>query len=223
MIERISFYGTGSIGVFCLATDNYVILPPDLPEKTVKTVSSILKVKVVSAKISSSILVGVFAVGNSNGLLLPYFCPQEDIQYLKSTLHINVDYLPSKKTALGNIILANDKAAIINPKLESSVKRHVEDILGVEAVATSIAGFEVVGAAATATNKGCIVHPMATEEELKNISEILKVKVDVGTVNAGFPFVGIGLVANSHGALVGNSTTGPELAHIEYSLGLVGE
>ncbi|MEM2451924.1 MAG: translation initiation factor IF-6, partial [Candidatus Methanomethylicia archaeon] len=91
----------------------------------------------------------------------------------------------------------------------------IRDVLDVEVEKFTIAGYKVVGSVGVANNRGCIVHPMASEEELKNISEILKVKVDVGTVNAGFPIVGVGIVANSNGILVGSASTGPEIAHIE--------
>ncbi|MCS7386901.1 MAG: translation initiation factor IF-6 [archaeon GB-1867-005] len=221
MIERVTIYGSSSIGVFCLATDSYVILPPDVADKTLKVVEEVLQVSVAQTRIGGSVLVGALAVGNNNGILLPYYVSEEEVSFLKSALKINVDTLPSKKTALGNVILANDNAAVIHPKLEAKAKRVIEDVLGVEVIDALIAGLPIVGAAAVITNKGGLVHPLVTEEELKNISSIFKVNVDVGTVNAGFPFVGIGIVANSRGALVGAATTGPELAHIERALGLL--
>ncbi|RLE51923.1 MAG: translation initiation factor IF-6 [Candidatus Methanomethylicota archaeon] len=221
MIERITIYGSSSIGVFCLATDSYVILPPDVADKTLKVIEEVLGVPVVQTRIGGSVLIGALAIGNDNGVLLPYYASDEELSFLKSTLQVNVSTLPSKKTALGNVILANDHAAVTHPGLESKAKRIIEDVLGVEVVDAQIAGLPIVGAAAVITNKGGLVHPLVSEEELKNISDIFKVNVDVGTVNAGFPFVGIGIVANSRGALVGSATTGPELAHIERALGLL--
>jgi len=223
LIERLTIYGSYSIGVFFLSTDKYVLAPHDTPKKTITLLEDILNVNVITTTVGGSVLIGVLASGNSNGLLLPYYSSDDELKYLRSQLHINVVRLPSKRTALGNIILTNDNAAIVNPNLEVNAKKVISDTLNVDVIPSLIAGFKVVGAVGVATNKGCLIHPLASEEELKNISNILKVKVDVGTVNAGFPILGVGLVANSNGALVGGLTTGPELAHIEYSLGLVGD
>jgi translation initiation factor 6 len=64
---------------------------------------------------------------------------------------------------------------------------------------------------AVATNKGALAHPMLKNKEREVLQEVLKVPVDVGTVNRGIPFVASGLVANERGAIVGSVTTGPEI------------
>lgn len=219
MIERLSVYGNNNIGVFFSPTDKYVLAPSNIPYKIVRILEDVLKVKVLQINLCDSVLLGVLTVGNSNGLIVPYYTSIEEINYLKNELEVNVEVMPSKITALGNVILANDNAAIVSPELGGKDVKVIKDVLNVEVVKQSIAGYKVVGSVAVANNKGCVVHPMATEEELKNISEILKVKVDVGTVNAGFPIVGVGIVANSNGILIGSASTGPEIAHIERILG----
>jgi len=219
LIERLSVYGNNNIGVFFSPTDKYVLAPSNIPYKIVRILEDVLKVKVLQINLCDSVLLGVLTVGNSNGLIVPYYTSIEEINYLKNELEVNVEIMPSKITALGNVILANDNAAIVSPELGGKDVKVIKDVLNVEVVKQSIAGYKVVGSVAVANNKGCVVHPMATEEELKNISEILKVKVDVGTVNAGFPIVGVGIVANSNGILIGSASTGPEIAHIERILG----
>jgi translation initiation factor 6 len=62
---------------------------------------------------------------------------------------------------------------------------------------------------------------MIKEEEQKLLQSVLKVPLDVGTVNCGIPYVGTGLIGNCEGALVGFITTGPELVIIENALDLV--
>ena len=47
------------------------------------------------------------------------------------------------------------------------------------------------------------VHPKATDEEIKNISDILKVPVEPVTVNGGIPFLSYGMLANSKSVIVG--------------------
>ncbi|MEM2136523.1 MAG: translation initiation factor IF-6 [Candidatus Methanomethylicia archaeon] len=219
MIERLSIYGSNNIGVFFSPTDKYVLIPSNVPQKIIKVIEEVLKTKVVQINICDSVLLGVLSIGNSKGLLLPYYASKDEVKFLRKELEVNVEIFPNKRTALGNIILANDYAAIVSPELDKKAVKVIKDVLDVEIESFTIAGYNVVGSVGAVNNKGCIVHPMATEEELKNISEILKVKVDVGTVNAGFPVVGVGIVANSNGILVGSTTTGPEIAHIERSLG----
>jgi translation initiation factor 6 len=66
-----------------------------------------------------------------------------------------------------------------------------------------------------------LAHPLLKEEEQQRLKDVLKVPVELGTVNCGIPYVGTGLIANSHGAAAGFVTTGPELFMIEEALDLV--
>jgi len=217
----MAIYGNSSIGVFCLATDSYVLIPPDIPDKILKVVESTLRTPIIQTRIGESVLLGALAAGNSKGLLLPHIVTDDELNFLRSNLDVNIDILPSRRTALGNIILVNDNAAIVHPELERRARKTIEDVLDVEVIGFLIAGLPIVGAVAVITNRGGVLHPMTSEEDLKIISNIFKVNVDVGTVNAGFPYVGTGIIGNSRGALVGAATTGPELAHIERALGLL--
>ncbi|MFA5572221.1 MAG: translation initiation factor IF-6, partial [Candidatus Bathyarchaeia archaeon] len=76
-----------------------------------------------------------------------------------------------------------------------------------------------VGSLACATNKGVLAHPLLKEEEKKILESVLKVPVDVGTINCGIPYVGTGLIANGNAAVAGSMTTGPEMFIIEHVLG----
>jgi translation initiation factor 6 len=146
----------------------------------------------------------------------------KEIQAIKSAVpDINVAVMETKRTAYGNMVLANDKGAIADPRLKETDLTNVSDAFGVEVVSGEIAGLPYVGSLATATNKGVIAHPMVKEEEQRLLKEVLKVPVELGTVNCGVPYVGTGLIANSHGAVVGFITTGPELFMIEQALDLV--
>ncbi|MEE1117268.1 translation initiation factor IF-6, partial [Methanosphaera sp.] len=128
---------------------------------------------------------------------------------------INVEIIPDKLTAIGNIIVANDTGAIVNPELSSDAKKIIADTLDVELVESTIAGLDIVGSTMAATNKGALVHPDASEEELDLIEDVLGVPAEIGTVNRGVKLVGACIIANSNGVIVGNKTTGPELARID--------
>ncbi|MDH4221230.1 MAG: translation initiation factor IF-6, partial [Candidatus Bathyarchaeota archaeon] len=113
--------------------------------------------------------------------------------------------------------------AIVDPRLGKRDVTRIGDTLGVEVVAGEIAGLPYVGSLAAATNKGVLAHPLLKEEEQKILKDVLKVHVDVGTINCGIPYVATGLIGNKYGAVAGFMTTGPELFIIGQALDVVKE
>ncbi len=222
---RASFNGNIFIGAFIFTNDKFTLVPLETPPKLYDAIHEVLKTEIHSIKIMNSSIIGILIAGNNNGILLPYLTLDEEVEQLKKTLgsQVNIGILPSKKTAVGNIVLANDEAALVHPELDSKSIKVIEDVLDVPVEKGTIANVLTVGSAAVVTNKGMIVHPDASEEELKFLEDLFKVKVDIGTVNFGVSFVKTGLVANTHGALVGERTTGPEIMRIEQTLGITGE
>jgi len=204
--------------LYCVCTESIGIFPFGVTAKKMKRFAQALGVEACSTDISRCRLLGVLAAGNSNGIVLPHSAEPEEIRTIKSHLDVNVQVLSEKRNALGNMILANDKGAVIDPRLTRKTVEEVTDVLGVEAVVGEILGLPCIGAFAATTNKGVLAHPMIREDEKRKIQEVLKVPVDIGTINGGVPYVKAGLVANSKGAIVGSSTTGPELMAITRTL-----
>jgi translation initiation factor 6 len=126
--------------------------------------------------------------------------------------------LKSKYTAIGNLILANDKGAIVSNLFKGEVDQDIIDTLGVPLQSMSIGGFIQVGSMMVATNAGAIVHPKASDAEINSVSEILQVEAEPATVNGGSPFISSGIIANFSSVIVGNLTTGPELIMISRAL-----
>ena len=54
---------------------------------------------------------------------------------------------------------------------------------------------------------------------MEKIEQLLKVRVDVGTVGYGSPFIRSGVIVNSKGVLYADGTTGAELGRIEEVFG----
>jgi translation initiation factor 6 len=214
-------FGNASIGVYSLVNDRIAIIPPQVSESKRQKVEEWLKVKVVETTVGKSLVVGALACSNSNGAILPSFATDEEVEAIKSAVDINVTVMDTKKTAYGNMVLANDKGAVADPRMEQDHMDKIADTLGVEVVHGEIAGLPYVGSLATATNKGVLAHPLLKEEERKVLSDVLKVPVDVGTVNCGVPYVATGLLGNSYGAVVGLLTTGPEMFIIGQALDVV--
>ena len=222
-IFLFSLFGNASIGVYSLATDKMVIAPLQASIGKVEGLEEWLRAKVVYTTIGGSVLIGALACANSNGIVLPHFVREEEVEAMKSASDFNMSVMETRKTAYGNLVLANDHGALVDPRLKRRDLRKIEDALGVEAVPGEIAGLPYVGSLATATNKGVLAHPLLKDDEEKVLRDVLGVHVDVGTINCGIPYVATGLIANIHSAVAGTVTTGPELFIIGQALDVVEE
>ncbi len=218
-----SLVGSASIGVYSLATDKMAIIPKWVPLKKAERFGKWLKVKLIHVTIGKSVLVGALACANSNGILLSHFATDEENETIKSAFEGNITVMETKKNAYGNMVLANDRGAIVDPRLKSSEIKKISETLGVEAVPSEIAGLPYVGSLAVATNKGVLAHPLLKDSERKLLENVLKVPVDVGTINCGIPYVGTGLIGNSYATVAGLLTSGPEMFIIGNALDVVKE
>jgi translation initiation factor 6 len=218
-----SIVGSASIGVYSLANDQFVIIPPMVPLKKAEKTAEWLKVKLVYTSIAGSVLAGALACANSNGILLPNSVTEEELAAIKAAFDGNITVMETKKTAYGNLVLANDNGAVVDPRFKELEMKKIAETLGVEAVLGEIAGLPYVGSLAVATNKGVLVHPLLKDAERKVLESVFKVPVDVGTINCGIPYVGTGLIGNSHAAVAGSMTTGPEMFIIGNALDVVQE
>ena len=223
-IELMGLFGSASIGVYSLATEEVAIVPPMVSKAKANRLGECLKTDVVRTTIGKSVLIGALAGANSNGIVLPHYVVDEEVDAIRSVARdINVAVMETRRTAYGNIVLANDKGAVVDPRLRDEDLTRISDSLGVEVACGEIAGLPYVGSLATATNKGVLAHPLLKEEEQRRLKDVLKVPVDLGTVNCGVPYVGSGLIANSHGAVAGSVTTGPELFIIGQAFDVVND
>ncbi|MGC9517039.1 MAG: translation initiation factor IF-6 [Methanomicrobiales archaeon] len=220
MIRRINLNGNPNIGVSVSTTDNVAIVPINMQDSAIEVIKEALDVSVIKTSISGSSLAGALSVGNSNGILLSRYALESEIEKIKKS-GIEVGKIPDRFTAVGNIILANDNGAIVNPLLSDESIDVIETILDVDTEKATIGGFKITGSVATATNKGLLVHPQTSPNEIEIIEKIMKVPADIGTVNNGVGLVGACTAANSNGVIVSQDTTGPELVRIEEALGFL--
>jgi translation initiation factor 6 len=218
-----SLLGSACIGVYSLVTDRIFIAPGAVPITKAERLSQWLKTKLVHTSIGGSILAGALACANSNGILLPKLMREEELTVIRRCFEGNITVMDTKKTAYGNLVLANDHGAIVDPRFKSPEIQEISETLGVEVARGEIAGLPYVGSLAVATNKGVLAHPLLKDSERKLLEDLLKVPVDVGTVNCGIPYVGTGLICNRHAAIAGLLTTGPEIFIIGNALDVVKE
>ncbi|MDH5449161.1 MAG: translation initiation factor IF-6 [Candidatus Bathyarchaeota archaeon] len=221
-IFLLSLFGSASIGIYSLATDKIAIIPPQAPETKANKVEKWLGVKVAKTIIGGSVVVGALACANSNGVVLPYYVREEELEIIKAVSDdANLTVMETKRNAYGTMVLTNDYGAIVDPRLKPKTIEKISDTLGVEVVLGEIAGLPYVGSLALATNKGVLAHPLIKEEEQQLLKEVLKVPVDVGTINCGIPYVSTGLIGNSGNVVAGFFTTGPEMFIMGQALDVV--
>lgn len=103
-----SLFGSGSIGVYSRCTEKMVIIPSLLPLKKAERISEWLKVKLVHTSIAGSVLIGAFVCANSKGVILPHLTQEKELETIKSLFSGNITVIEAKKTAFGNLVLAND-------------------------------------------------------------------------------------------------------------------
>lgn len=205
--------------MFAAVTENTALIPIGTPEAIVHRIEDMLHVSAIPISIAGSSVVGSLACGNCNGFVVSKYAHSWEIERLCE--FGNGELIPDAMTAAGNIILANDTAAIVHPRMSDQTTKVIEATLKVDVRRTTIAGLKTVGMAGVATNNGVLVHPGVSDAEIAILEDTFNLPVDVGTVNFGSPLIGAGLLANSAGYLVGTDTTGPELGRIEDALGYI--
>ena len=220
-ITRLSLYGNPNIGAFTFATDTFALIPPDMPPGAAEDFSSALGVPTFRATVGGSVLLGIFLTGNSRGVIVPNSATEEEISFIEREAKVPVAVYDGKKNALGNMILVNDRAAMVGSGIDPVLKDLIAKHLKVKVHEGRIATLSMPGVCAVINNRGIVAHPLTSEEEMARLGELFNIPVDVSTINCGFPYLRVGMTANSHGVIVGEETTGPEMARIESSLGFM--
>ena len=212
-IERFEFDGSSNIGAFSRVTDHWILQSPS-NEPTIQGLAALFEKQPLTTTIGQSTLVGFLTTGNKNGILVPHITLDEEMDFLTQTLDSQILSLDSKLTALGNLILTNDHAALASPDFSKSDLQTIHDALGVEVEVRTLADSGLVGSYCVVTNKGLLAHTDVSEDELEWLGSFFSVETEVGTINCGVPYVSIGLLVTSHAAAAGFETTGPELMRI---------
>ena len=219
-LHLIDIYRSPNIGVFLKGNDKFLLVPKGLAQTKADKLCADLQVSAVPASIGESRLLGPLISMNSNGILVLRLAEDAEVHELKSATGINVSRLESKLTAVGNLVVANDRFALVSPVLDHAALSQVRDFLGTEVERMPIGEYYQVGSFVVATNNGAAVYPGLDDREVGRIGSLLGVEAYPTSVNSGVPYVASGLVANSRNAIAGTQTTGPELVFITRALGV---
>ena len=164
--------------------------------------------------VANTRLIGSLSVMNNKGFLLPSTAYQDEFDYLKNETDLEIGVLDTKFNALGNVICANDKGAIVSPALSKENCKVISDVMGVEVLQKKIAGTHLAGVTLRANNTGAAIHPEAEEKDVEIIADVLGVNVEQSSINGGVPYVSSGILANNHCIVVGSLTNGPEIMNL---------
>ena len=210
-IIKYDVYRGPNIGIYINVNDKYVMVPMGFAKSKAEKLAEYLHAEYMYVSVANTRLLGALAVMNNNGMLLPKTAFENEYNLIKKETDMQVGILDSKYTALGNVICANDKGAVVSPWLSKQDVKTIQDVLGVEVIQKKIAGFNQTGAVMVANNSGSVIHPEADEKDMKIFANTLGVKIEHSTINNGIPFVSSGILANNNCIVVGTLTTGPEI------------
>jgi len=219
MERSITFAGDPNIGVFARVVGDIAIIPPESPDDFREAVARALNAKIVETTIQGSTIIGSLVAGNSRGIVVSGLATEAEIGILEE--HREVFLLKETMNAAGNVIMANDTFAAVHPDMPTDIMHAIGEFLGVEIITLNLGGVQTVGMAGVATNKGVIVHPRATAQQIARLEEVAKVPVGTGTINMGSALIGTGLLVNDSGYIAGNATSGFELGRIEDVFGFL--
>ena len=218
-ILRSQVFGRSLIGVYLTANNSYVLYPPTLIKPLLKKYRNTFMEPFYPLTINNSDLLGVYTASNKYGIIVPHIIREDELKKLKDLLEegnfsSQICILKSIDNAFGNLILCNDKGAIISSFLKDH-KEDIENTLNVETVVYDFADNFLPGSISLVNNNGCVVHPLSTDDQIDYITSILKVdEVDVSTVNRGVPYLSSGAIVNDKSGIFGIDCTGPELIRI---------
>ncbi|RYR58154.1 hypothetical protein Ahy_A05g023823 isoform B [Arachis hypogaea] len=219
MATRLQFENNCEVGVFSKLTNAYCLVAIGGSENFYSVFESELAdvIPVVKTSIGGTRIIGRLCAGNKNGLLLPHTTTDQELQHLRNCLpdQVVVQRIEERLSALGNCIACNDHVALTHTDLDRETEEMIADVLGVEVFRQTIAGNILVGSYCAFSNRGGLVHPHTSIEDLDELSTLLQVPLVAGTVNRGSEVIAAGMTVNDWTAFCGSDTTATELSVIE--------
>ncbi|PPR87276.1 hypothetical protein GOBAR_AA33412 [Gossypium barbadense] len=244
MATRLQFENSCEVGVFSKLTNAYCLVAIGGSENFYSAFESELAdvIPVIKTSLGGTRIIGRLCAGNKNGLLVPHTTTDQaetvgreagsvhrlewevnvgmeslELQHLRNSLpdQVVVQRIEERLSALGNCIACNDHVALTHTDLDRETEEIIADVLGVEVFRQTIAGNILVGSYCAFSNRGGLVHPHTSIEDLDELSTLLQVPLVAGTINRGSEVIAAGMTVNDWTAFCGSDTTATELSVIE--------
>ena len=218
MIQVTRIFNSPFLGVYLRTWEDDTLVPRNSDRDIKSMASHYLKTEPIEMTIGGSNLLGSMAVMNSNGMIFSNIVTEEELKNIPKD--VNYAVLEDNLNAVGNNILANNKAALIHEEFSDESVRTIREVLGVEVVKGKFKEVRTVGSSGLITSSGLVIPPNMTDDEIDELGKIFGVKGRVGTANFGSLYIGASVVSNSKGALIGEDSTTVEISNIEEALNL---
>src|SRR5512136_1869992 len=141
--KRLRIAGSTLVGVFARCSENVILVPLEAGPEMVHFIEEGLDVVSIRTAISGSSVLGSLVCANSNGFVLHPQASDKAVEILSA--HGKAARMPGKISAAGNVILANDSAALVHPGLAKKTCQTISDTLGVDVLKGTIGGLKTVG------------------------------------------------------------------------------
>ena len=126
MATTIRFEASNEVGCYMKLTNSYCLVAAGFADSTYEMIQSELgnDFPVIPITIAGMKIVGRMVAGNKNGLLVPSSITEEEENVLKAKLPTSVTLkkIDDKLSALGNVIIANDRVALMHPDVDSETE-----------------------------------------------------------------------------------------------------
>lgn len=91
MLKLGDVNGNPYVGVYCVASELYAILPSVVEEKVARDIERILGVRAITTDIAGATIVGSLAAMNSHGIVVTNFAERHEIAKLPKVLRVGQD------------------------------------------------------------------------------------------------------------------------------------
>ena len=125
MANTIRFEASHEVGCYMKLTNSYCLVAAGFADSLYEAIASELDgLPMIPISIAGTKIIGRMCAGNKNGLLVPSSITDEEWNVLKTNLpqSVNVAKVDDKLSALGNVIVANDRVALMHPDLDAETE-----------------------------------------------------------------------------------------------------
>lgn len=213
-ISKLKILGSVNIGLYAKASNNFLIYYSDITSRKIKKLIEGLNVSPIPVKPLNTRVISPFLSLNSRGIVISRHLDldlKENIKEAIKDKDIKLVELDTKYTAIGNLIVMNDRAALVSPILPNKIRKVIADELDIEVSTITIGRFSYIGSLMVVNNLGGLVAPVVKNDELSFIQSLFKIDILTGTINNGIYFISSGIILNDKAIYVGENTVGREL------------
>ncbi len=167
--------GTELIGTLMVANSQGVLLPPDVTEAEIKTISRAVKGRVSILETRHNAL-GNLIVANDNGAVVAKAYSKQEIDEIEAALGVRVRRgTINNLNLVGSLCRATNSAALLSPNASDKEVKLIKETLDVRVErGTANFGVSYVGACILANSEGVVAGTPTTGIEMGKIEELFE-------------------------------------------------